>query len=111
VWRTTVDVLAGGLKYSRVANPRKASTNRSVDLRIGKRGCTGTDMKPTRALCLSSAGSEAGRAASRSPAPGPAAPGTTLSVLAILSVLGAGVAAVSSGSSVMGGLRGVADRG
>ncbi len=46
-------VLSGGLKYSSVANPTKATAINNVDRRIGKRRCTGTDMNPTNGLWVS----------------------------------------------------------
>ncbi len=45
-----VVVLEGGYRYSNVPKPRKATTIRRVERRMGRRRCTGTDMNPTRAL-------------------------------------------------------------
>jgi hypothetical protein len=44
--------VAGGYRYHRVPKPTNATTISSVDRRIGSRRWTGTDMKPTRALCF-----------------------------------------------------------
>jgi hypothetical protein len=52
--------LAGGYMSHRAPKPRNSTTISSVERRIGSRRCTGTDMKPTRALCFSSGGSGAG---------------------------------------------------
>jgi len=48
---TVVPEPAGGLKYITVPSPRKATAMSTVERRTGTRRETGTDMKPTKALC------------------------------------------------------------